>query len=63
MKSKKFFATLMAVLFAFVTACKNSNYAVAKANETKTQLVRNIKKAMNDVLDTTEDPEVVFERG
>lgn len=52
----------MAVLFAFVTACKNSNYAVAKANETKTQLVRNIKKAMNDVLDTTEDPEVVFER-
>ena len=54
MKHKKLLVTFAVVLFSFVTLGKN-NYIMAKVDETKTQLVRGLKKAVDDTLDDTED--------
>lgn len=61
MKHKKLLVTFAVVLFSFVTLGKN-NYIMAKVDETKTQLVRGLKKAVDDTLDDTEDPDEVFRR-
>lgn len=44
MKHQKLLVAFAVVLFSFVTLGKN-NYVMAKVDETKTQLVRGIKKA------------------
>lgn len=61
MKHKKLLVTFAVVLFSFVTLGKN-NYIMAKVDETKTQLVRGLMKAVDDTLDDTEDPDEVFRR-
>ena len=61
MKHKKLLVAFPVALFSFVTLGKN-NYVMAKVDETKTQLVHGIKKAVDDTLDDTEDPEEVFRR-
>lgn len=50
--------------FSFVLFCNSweNNYIMAKVDETKTQLVRGLKKAVDDTLDDTEDPDEVFRR-
>lgn len=49
---------------SFVLFCNSweNNYIMAKVDETKTQLVRGLKKAVDDTLDDTEDPDEVFRR-